>query len=414
MSDLFRKEAIEHQGHKLDGEVTIATHMSFNIIVFLIVAIVITGFAYLFWGEYQRKEVVSGYLRPTTGLSKVYSVAAGLVDEVYVKEGDVVKKDQPLARIRLDRQLSSGIRANDVIIQELVIQKNLLSTNMLNQKQLFTANTEQLALQIRNAEAQMQQASTQNTLLKERFALSEKKLEDIESLISKGFASQREYADQRDSLLSLKQQLEDTQTNILSTQDQLSQLRYQYNQLPIQHEEQMGELKSQLAGINQQITQADSQRSFDVLSSRDGVVTSLLVKDGMVANTNQPLMTILPVEASLEAVLFVPTRAYGFVKEKQQTRIRYQAFPYQRFGIYTGEIIEVAKSVILPNETLLPVSFQEPVYRVVVKLDEQGAIAYGVSVPLQAGMLLEADIVVDSRSLFEWLFESIYSIRGTV
>ena len=176
----------------------------------------------------------------------------------------------------------------------------------------------------------------------------------------------------------------------------------------------MGELKSQLAGINQQITQADSQRSFDVLSSRDGVVTSLLVKDGMVANTNQPLMTILPVEASLEAVLFVPTRAYGFVKEKQQTRIRYQAFPYQRFGIYTGEIIEVAKSVILPNETLLPVSFQEPVYRVVVKLDEQGAIAYGVSVPLQAGMLLEADIVVDSRSLFEWLFESIYSIRGTV
>ncbi|MBO1256994.1 HlyD family efflux transporter periplasmic adaptor subunit [Alteromonas sp. 5E99-2] len=414
MSNLFRKEALEHQSHKLNGEVIIAAHMSFNIIVIIILAIAITGFTYLFLSEYQRKEVVSGYLRPTTGLNKVYSITPGLIDEVYVEEGDAVSKGQPLARIRLDRQLSAGVSANDIIIQELIVQKNLLSTNILNQKQLFTVNTEQLALQIRNSEAQMQQASNQNAILKERLVLNEKKLQHIESLTNKGFASLREYADQQDNLLSLKHQLEDTQTNILSTQNQLSQLRYQYKQLPIQNEEQIAELESQLAGINQQITQADSQRSFDVFSSRNGVVTSLLVRNGMVANTNQPLMTILPVEASLEAVLFVPTRAYGFIKENQQTRIRYQAFPYQRFGIYTGEIVEVAKSVILPNETLLPISFQEPVYRVVVKLDEQGVIAYGVSVPLQAGMLLEADIVIDSRSLFEWLFESIYSIRGTV
>lgn len=414
MSDLFRKEAIEHQGQKLDGEVTIATHMSFNVVAVLIVTIVVVGAAYLFWGEYHRKEVVAGYLRPTTGLTKVYSVTPGLVDEVYVKEGDVVTKGQRLARIRLDRHLSSGTGVNDAIIQELVIQKNLVSSNMRSQEQLLTVNTDKLTAQIQSAEAQLRQANNQQKLLRERLVLSEKKLADIESLIAKGFASQREYSNQQDSLLTLKQQLEDTQTTILSMQDQLSQLRYQHKQIPLQYEEQIGQLKSQLAGINQQISQADSQRSFDVVSNRDGSVTSLLVKSGMLANTNQPLMTILPVEASLEAVLFVPTRAYGFVKEKQITRIRYQAFPYQRFGIYDGEIVEVSKSVILPNETSLPVAFNEPVYRVVVKLKEQGAMAYGVSVPLQAGMLLEADIMVDSRTLFEWLFEPIYSIKGAV
>ncbi|GAA0855114.1 HlyD family secretion protein [Aliiglaciecola litoralis] len=414
MSNLFRKEAIDHQGQKLDGEVTIATHMSFNVVAALIVFIVVIGTVYLFWGEYHRKEVVSGYLRPTTGLTKVYSVTPGLVDEVYVKEGDTVVKGQRLARIRLDRHLSSGTRVNDAIIQELVIQKNLVTSNMRSQEQLLSVNTDKLAAQIKSAEAQLQQANNQQKLLQERLGLSEKKLADIASLIAKGFASQREYANQQDSLLTVKQQLEDTQTNILSMQDQLSQLRYQYKQMPLQYEEQVGQLKSQLAGINQQISQADSQRSFDIVSNREGSVTSLLVKPGMLANTNQPLMTILPVEASLEAVLFVPTRAYGFVKEKQLTRIRYQAFPYQRFGIYEGEIVEVSKSVILPNETSLPVAFNEPVYRVVVKLQEQGAMAYGVSVPLQAGMLLEADIMVDSRTLFEWLFEPIYSIKGAV
>jgi membrane fusion protein len=123
-------------------------------------------------------------------------------------------------------------------------------------------------------------------------------------------------------------------------------------------------------------------------------------------------MTILPKDVSLQAVLFVPTRAYGFIKEEQKTHIRYQAFPYQRFGIFEGEIVEVSKSVILPNETLLPVSFEEPVYRVIVNLNHQEVLAYGISVPLQAGMLLEADILVDTRSLFEWLFEPLYSIKG--
>jgi membrane fusion protein len=70
--------------------------------------------------------------------------------------------------------------------------------------------------------------------------------------------------------------------------------------------------------------------------------------------------------------------------------------------------------VVLPNETSLPVVFQEPVYKVVVKLEHQGAAAYGATVPLQSGMLLEADIMVDKRTLFEWLFEPIYSIKGAV
>nr|MDC2856458.1 HlyD family efflux transporter periplasmic adaptor subunit [Ningiella sp. W23] len=174
------------------------------------------------------------------------------------------------------------------------------------------------------------------------------------------------------------------------------------------------QLRSQLANINQQISQAESQGSYDVRSQRSGRISNLLVKPGMMAQSNYPLMAVLPEDTKLEAVLFVPTRAYGFVQKGQSTRIRYQAFPYQRFGIYDGEIKSVSKSILLPNETALPVSLQEPMYQVVVELTNQNAQAYGASVPLQAGMLLEADIMVDSRSLFEWLFEPIYSIKGAV
>ena len=407
MSDLFRKEAIKHQGQKLDGDVTLATHMSFNVIAALIVLIVAVGFTYLVLGEYHRKEAVSGYLRPSTGLSKIYPVVSGTIDEMYVKEGELVEKGQLLARIRMDRHLSSGKEYNDSIIEELLTQKRLVSANINTQQQLFEADQQNNKVQRENSKAQLLQTENQQVLLKERLVLGKKKLDDTASLIKSGFVSQREYQDLQDDYLALKQQVEDIQTQVLSQRQTLSQLEFQAKQMPIEHKEQIGQLQSQLAGINQEISQADAQRSLDIRSNRRGTVTNLLVKVGMMAQVNYPLMTILPEGAKLEAVLHVPTRAYGFVKEGQLTRIRYQAFPYQRFGIYRGEIANVSKSVLLPSEADLPVPLQEPVYQVVVDIEQQGAIAYGAEIPLQAGMLLEADIMVDSRSLFEWLFEPI-------
>ncbi|WDD99176.1 HlyD family secretion protein [Thalassomonas actiniarum] len=414
MSDLFRKEAIKHQGQKLDGDVTLATHMSFNVIAVLIVIIVAVGFTYLLLGEYHRKEAVSGYLRPNTGLSKIYPVAPGTIDEMYVEEGDLVEKGQLLARLRMDRHLSSGKEYNNSIIEELLTQKNLIGANVSSQQQLFEVDLQNNKVQMENSKAKLLQTQNQQKLLKERLELGKKKLDDTASLIKSGFVSQREYQDQQDAYLALKQQVEDIQAQVLSQKQELSQYRFQAKQMPIEHKEQIGQLKSQLAGINQEISQADAQRSLDIRSNRRGTVTNLLVNVGMMAQSNYPLMTILPEEAKLEAVLYVPTRAYGFVKEGQKTRIRYQAFPYQRFGIYQGKIEKVSKSVLLPNEANLPVSLQEPVYQVVVDIEQQEAIAYGLEVPLQAGMLLEADIMVDSRSLFEWLFEPIYSIKGDI
>lgn len=411
MTGLFRKEALEHQGHKLDGEVTLATHMSFSVITFLLVLIVLIGTAYLFLGDYQRKEVVSGYLRPTLGLDKVYTVVPGVIEGIYVSEGDRVKKGQPLVKVRLDRQLSSGVGVNDVIIRELITQQALLESTLQGQQALLTVNEQRLTSQLDSGKARLQQTTLQRNLLQQRLVIARKKLSDIDGLIAKNFASEVELADQRDNVLALQQELENTQAQILDVEAQLSQLQFELKQLPFQHEEQVSQLKSQLAGIHQQISQAESQRSFDVISHRDGVVTSQLIDVGMVATTNQPMMTIIPEQGELEAVLLVPTRAYGFVKPEQTTLIRYQAFPYQRFGIHPGRIVEVSRSVILPNETQLPVAINEPVYRVVVKLADQHVDAYGESVPLQAGMLLEADILVDTRSLFEWLFEPLYSIR---
>ncbi|TMN87287.1 toxin secretion, membrane fusion protein [Pseudoalteromonas phenolica] len=414
MKELFRKEAIDHQGQKLDGEVTIATHMSFNWILAIIVSLVVIGSSYLMLGQYHKKEVVSGYLKPRTGLSKVYPVNTGVIEDVYVTEGEFVKEGQLLARVKTERVIASGGELNSKVIAQLVQQKELLQQSMVNEKTSLSSKVDRVTSKINNLDTQLSIAQRQKSLLDERISLNKVKHQDTVELNKKNFASQRELQAVEDSLLLLEQQYEDIKNKIASLEQQQKNLSYDLAQLPLTNEETIAGIKAKLSNIDQQISQTQAQSGFDIISYRDGYVSNILVQRGMAAKTNVPIMTILPEDTVLQAELFVPTRAYGFVLKGQKTRIRYQAFPYQRFGIYQGTVSQISKSILLPQEANVPVSLSEPMYRVIVELDSQHASAYGDEIPLQAGMLLEADVMVDSRSLFEWLFEPLYSIKGMI
>ncbi|WP_333608686.1 HlyD family efflux transporter periplasmic adaptor subunit, partial [Arsukibacterium sp.] len=71
---------------------------------------------------------------------------------------------------------------------------------------------------------------------------------------------------------------------------------------------------------------------------------NLVAETGANVRAELPLLTIMPDNAQLQAILLVPTRAYGFVQPGQRTRLRFDAFPYQRFGLYEGEVIKTAQA----------------------------------------------------------------------
>ena len=68
--------------------------------------------------------------------------------------------------------------------------------------------------------------------------------------------------------------------------------------------------------------------------------------------------------------------------------------------------------MILPEEASTPGVLTEPAYRVVVALNDQSIQAYGKATALRAGMRLDADIVIEERSLLRWLFDPVFSIKG--
>ncbi len=120
---------------------------------------------------------------------------------------------------------------------------------------------------------------------------------------------------------------------------------------------------------------------------------------------------IVPDASPLQAELLIPTRAAGFVSVGQEVRFLYDAFPYQNFGAYTGRIVELSHTVLTRSDTAGPLVPEEPVYKAVAVLDRPDVDASGRKAPLQAGMLLKAEIILDRRSLANWILDPLLHKR---
>lgn len=121
---------------------------------------------------------------------------------------------------------------------------------------------------------------------------------------------------------------------------------------------------------------------------------------------------VLPEGEGLEADLWVPSRAAGFVQPGDPVRLMYDAFPYARFGVGRGVVKAVGRAPVAPNDLPVPIETKEGLYRVTGSLSRQDVAAYGKSWALAPGMRLNADLVLDERPMLAWLLDPVLAIKN--
>lgn len=413
-SQIFRTEALSHQQDRLHGEVLIAHSPAISLLVWLVAlfAVALTGFA--FWGEYTRKEHVVGYLSPTQGMIRIFSPQAGTVVEKYVSEGHLVKQGDALMTITSERTTSNTREAQAAMLVELKQRRDSLRQEQGKQQQIDTLTGNSIAGRIRGLETEIREALAQLSLQASRVASAERTVARYEKLVAERFVSEAALQEKQEALIDQRNQHAQLKRSITGLNRELSAARVELSASGLKQANNTAAIERQISELEQQLTEADARRSIILTAPADGVVTTILAETGQTVNPNLPLLSILPAGAELQAHLLVPTRAAGFIKPDQQVSLRYQAFPYQRFGHHQGEVVEIGRTVIQPDESSLPVAVRESVYRITVRLPQQLVQAYGQAMPLQAGMVLDADIHIDRRRLIEWVFDPLLSITGRI
>jgi len=103
----------------------------------------------------------------------------------------------------------------------------------------------------------------------------------------------------------------------------------------------------------------------------------------------------------------VPSSAVGFIRPGQHVRLMYDAFPQQQFGAFSGEVDRVSDFVLMPSEVPQTFFLREATFKVEIAIDTDSVAFEAGSAPLRPGMLLAAEIILESRSLVDWLLEPI-------
>jgi len=411
---LFRQEVVDARRGEWLGSIIVAAPPSRWLLTALALALAAAILLFLFFGHYTRRETVTGQLVPSAGLLNVAAPGAGTITRVNVRDGQAVKAGAVLLRLSSEQDSAALGDTHALVGQQLDIQRSRLQADLLNQKQWSEQQADALQAKAALLHAQLAQIAGQLAIQQQQVISNQQLLAKIQPLAAKGFVSAVQVQQQETAVLDAQAQYKALVRQQLDGRQQLDATQQQLAQLPLDAASKRNDTERQLASLTQSMAQNEMQRAVVLRAPQDGVVSAVLLKEGQMVGAGQPLLSILPAGSMLQAQLLVPSRAIGFIEPGSRVVLRYQAFPYQKFGQQYGEVADISRSALSPPDVAAlmgqQAQQQEPLYRIQVKLDSQQVSVYGKPESVKPGMALEADILMERRRLIEWVFEPLYGM----
>ena len=408
---LFRAQAIEGLRSRHGRPVALFGIGSWSLVAFMIVvfaAILI----FLFTSTFARKETVEGFLQPETGSATINFARPGRVTDIYVREGQVVAKGQRLMKISLDTALedetlgSRLARASDRQAAELASELTAAGSSGIAER----AETQS---RIAGARTQIAHLAETVTLQKRRLVLGQETLSGLFKLRDRGFVSEMRVRDKQAEVIGIEQAIADTQRQIDQTRSEVQTLQATASQAHANSARLTAQLRANQAQLDQQRAQSDAERDVVLVAPYAGRLVTVRATVGSMLESGAPLATVLPKDAKLEAVLWVPSRAIGFVTAGDDVRLMFDAFPFQRFGTGQGVVKSISSVPVdakdVPFEGL---AREGSLYRVKVVLGSQAVRAYGKAWSLSPGSRLRADLILDRQTLLDWVLDPLQAFRN--
>ena len=419
MTSLFRPEVLEHRQREWLGSIQLIRPVSLAVLTTFVAVSAVALASYLVLGEYTRKARVSGVLMPDQGVIRLMAPQGAVVIESHVAEGRAVRRGDVLYVLSVGQATLSG-DTQAVVQASLAARERSLQSTARQRTSLEQVQLVALDRQLDDMRRDLASIAVEADLQRQRLALAQQAQARFESLRDENFVSSAQVQTKAEEVLGLKAVLQGLERQRSAHLREVAGIEAQRRELPLRSQAQRGEIDRDLALLSQQSAENEARQRIVVRAPQDGVVTGVLAVAGQTVTPAVALASLLPADARLQAHLFAPSSAVGFVRADQKVQLRYQAFPYQKFGHQSGAVIQVSRSPLQATELAgLPLQAGaghsgEPLYRITVQLDQQSVVAYGQAQPLSPGMQLEADVLLDRRRLIEWLFEPVLGIAGRV
>lgn len=399
-------------------------------------AFIVIALAWSIFGQLDIIAVAQGKIVPSGQVKVVQPLENAVVRRLLVRDGMQVKKGQLL--IELDatelgadqekvqsslvdatlaaaraRSLLAAVQAGASVARPVAASAELPADKLLEANRLLASEYQAFRseLMTRDAEALhllAQKATTQETLnkLQALAPLYEQRAADLKRLLEKSYVPRHEYLEQENRRTETVKEM-DVQRRRLGEIDALIAQQREQREATIagfvrQTREALVQAEQQLVQLQQEGVKLRSRS--DLLELRapvDGTVQQLAVHtEGGVVTEAQPLLVIVPANERLEIDAMVENKDIGFINKGQEAEVKVEAFPFTRYGILHGKVVNVSLDAIADEKRGL-------LYQTRVLLDQTTIAVEGKQVPLVPGMAVTVEIKTGRRRVIDYFLSPV-------
>ncbi|WND01391.1 HlyD family efflux transporter periplasmic adaptor subunit [Temperatibacter marinus] len=405
---MFRKQVIDEQQIRYLGTPLTQLPNSGAYVVYFLVATVFVALAYVFQANYSRIIRVHGTIYPSTGVSNIVPIREGIISKVHIKLGDQVKAGDIIVTIATGEGGISTKRNNEAIERSLNLQAQLISEQ---ESSLLES------MKIENMELTFRKKRLEKNLyhLRQRLKLHETLMENVTTDFTRatktfeaGNMSKRELESRQMTMLSERIVVDRIKQELDLKIFELAEFNKFIKRKQAENRGRVSSIKAIYEQSQQSIAQLKADQVYTLRAPINGNVSALHIKKGEFVARNQIISQLVKTQAQLEAQLTISPAAIGFVNKGQRVKLAIDAFPYEKFGTLDGTIRFVSTSI---KNTHLQNGFAIPTFKADVEIDATSIFAYGTEYKLLPGMTVNAWIIAEKQTFYEWLLEPIFAIR---
>ncbi|MTI16071.1 HlyD family type I secretion periplasmic adaptor subunit [Rhodobacteraceae bacterium RKSG542] len=416
--------------------------LSVIVLSLLITLIALIG-VFLVWASATELEEItrgSGKVVPSSRIQQVQSLDGGIIQQIYVAEGARVGKGQLLVRLD-DTRFSADLGELKARRDKLEIASIRLRSQaqwrgdsdapdipkrfwdsapeaVASELDLFRANVEALKarrsiLDARMSQKQSEWASSvqQYEKLQEQSELAKQELELKKPLAAKRIIPktdmlklQRELSDLESQLAQASERKELTQAAIDEINSEREGLIAQFQQAA---QAELNDLGGALEIIKQTMLGADDKmRHRDVRAPVSGIVNTMEVNTvGGVVRPSQMLLSIVPLEDTLQVEVQVHPKDIAFVRAGQKALVKLSAYDFTVYGGLNGVVVQVSPDTVYDEEK------RQAFYVVTVRTNESALGDDTAPLPIIPGMLAAVDVLTGKKTVMSYMLSPLHNLK---
>lgn len=411
-----------------------------RILVLLVGACIIT---FVLWAAFAEIDEIArgdGKVIPVSKTQIVQSSEAGIVQDIAVKMGQIVRKGDLIVQLNntttestlgevVAKARALGAKINRLELEEkgdyshdytcpadvMAVAKSVCE----NETRLFSANKAAyenklgvLHERMKQRQNEMSEANANIDRLVQNIAASNRQHDLYGPLAKKGLVAQTQLLQVESQLTDQEGQLKVYRESMDRLRGAIEEARLQVSEISLALRQQALTEKAQALAEQSVIDEtirgaSDRVKRTDIRSPVDGIVNTLEVNTlGAYVDPGRVIAGIVPTADTLLIEARISPRDVAFVRRGQKAIVKITAYDFAIFGGLEGEVTNVSADSIVEKEK------GETYYVVQVKTDKSELERNGKSYPIIPGMIASAEIMTGRKTVLSYLMKPINRARS--